>query len=123
MGVWGDGNFDNDDAADYLEVLKQKLVATVQEILADDERVALDEDGEGMLMPSVELLCVLCERYNAAPPPEELVRQWHKKYLRVFDRQIGALSPDRDYKDSRRKTIEKTFLWLEGLAQSFYEKD
>ena len=65
MGSWGDDNFANDGARDYLSVLAAKLVATITEIYRDDDRLALDEDGESMFMPSVELLALMCERYGS----------------------------------------------------------
>jgi hypothetical protein len=122
MGTWGEQNFDNDGARDYLSMLTAKLVATITEIVADEERLALDEDGETMLMPSVEVLALLCERYNAVPPKLATVRCWEKKYLQMFDREIDTLHPRGDYKTARRKVIENTFRWLEGLAESYWEK-
>jgi hypothetical protein len=122
MGTWGEQNFDNDGARDYLSMLTAKLVATITEIVADEDRLALDEDGETMLMPSAEVLALLCERYNAVPPKPATVRCWAKKYLQVYDRDIDKFRPKGDYKASRRKVIENTFRWLEGVAESFWEK-
>ena len=63
----------------------------------------------------------MCERYNAEPPPAALVRQWREKYLEVFDRDIDGLKPSPEFKAGRRKAIEKTFRWLESLADSFWD--
>ena len=114
-------NFANDGAMDYLALLTAKLVATIAEIVADDDRMALDEDGESMLMPSVEILALLCERYGAQPPKPAKVRQWGQKYLEVYDATIDRLDPEPAYKTGRRKVIEKTFRWLESLAESYWE--
>jgi hypothetical protein len=65
---------------------------------------------------------VLCERYNAPPPKEKKVQGWKKKYLQVYDKQIDDLAPQPGYKEGRRKVIEKTFLWLETLAKTFWTK-
>jgi hypothetical protein len=120
MGTWGEDNFANDGARDYLAVMAAKLKATIAEIMGDDQRLRLDEDGETMLMPSVEVLALLCERYGAEPPKAETVRQWGKKYLEVYDRTIDKLKPKAGYKAARRKVIENTFRWLEGLAESHW---
>ena len=112
MGTLGHDNFATDGARDYLSMLAAKLVATVTEILRDDERLALDEDGEAMFMPSVELLALLCERYNATPPKASLVAQWSERYLEMFDRTVADYNPDPEFQAARRKTIETTFRWL-----------
>jgi hypothetical protein len=113
-------NFAPDGARDYLAVLTAKLVATIAEIAADADRLNLDEDGEAMLMPSVEVLALLCERYGAAPPKPAKVRQWSEKYLTVYDATIDRLDPEPAFKTGRRKVIAKTFRWLESLAESYW---
>jgi hypothetical protein len=118
----GVDNFDNDGARDYLKMLTTQLVATITAIAADDERLELDEDGETMFMPSVEILALLCERYGAAPPKPAKVRAWHEKYLQVYDRDIDKQKPTAAYKTGRRKAIEQTFRWLEGLAETHWEE-
>jgi hypothetical protein len=122
MGTFAEHNFGNDGAMDYLALLTAKLVATITEIMADPERMELDEDGESMLMPSVEILALLCERYNATPPKPATVRQWCQKYLKMYDRCIDDLKPDPHYKVARRKVIENTFRWLEGLGESYFDR-
>jgi hypothetical protein len=116
-------NFGNDGARAYLAMLAAKLVATVTEILGGGERLDLDEDGESMFMPSVELLALLCERYDARPPRPESVKHWAEKYLAVYDAQIDKQKPKvkAEYKAGRRRAIENTFRWLEGLAESYWQ--
>ncbi len=121
MHTWAAGNFDNDDAMDYLGEVIELLSERVDEILADKRRRRLDEEGEGRLMPSVELIALLCERYNVRPPREKTIHKWREKYLKVFDGEIDGLDPKPGYKDERRKTIEKTFEWLESLSRTFWE--
>jgi hypothetical protein len=120
METWGEGNFDNQGAKDYLNVLAARLVAAIKEVVADDERIQPDEDGETILMPSVELLALLCERYNVAPPKEKTIRQWGQQYLQVFDEAPDNCDRDSESKAKRRRMIERTFRWLEGLAESYY---
>jgi hypothetical protein len=120
MGTFAEHNFGNDGAMDYLAMLIAKLVATINEVVSDDARVAPDEDGESLLMPSVEVLALLCERYGAEPPRPEVVRQWSEKYLDVYDRTIDRLRPKPGFKAARRKVIDRTFRWLESLAETHW---
>ena len=119
--AWDVGNFDNDGAMDFLSMQTMHLTATISAVAGDAERLDLDEDGETLFMPSVELLALLCERYNAEPPRASVVRQWHDAYLAAYDRGIDGLNPQGDFKVGRRKAIEKTFRWLESLAESFWD--
>jgi len=121
MRIWGEDNFANDGARDYLAMLGAKLLATVNEIFVDKERLALDEDGESMFMPSIELLALLCERYDVAPPKPSSVRQWQERYLKVYDATISRYNPDPRFKIERRKVLEKTFRWLQSLSECYWE--
>lgn len=120
MGTFAADNFGNDGAREYLALLTAKLVATITEIMAHKGRLALDEDGETMLMPSVELLALLCERYDAVPPKPDAVQKWARKYLKVYDAGVEALGLDAEFKVARRKAIDNTFRWLQGLAESYW---
>ncbi len=122
MGTFAEHNFGNDGAMEYLAMLTAKLVATITEIMADPERMELDEDGESMLMPSVEILALLCERYDAMPPRPATVRQWSQKYLAMYDRCIDDMNPADDFKIARRKVIDHTFRWLESLGESYWDR-
>src|SRR5262249_10554711 len=115
MDDWSEDNFGNDGARTYLGVLTARLVATINEVFSDPERTSLEEDGESLLMPSVEVLALLCERYNAPPPRPATVRGWHERYLAVYDREIDELDRPAEFKPARRKVIESTFRWLESL--------
>lgn len=123
MGTRGVDNFANRGARDYLALRMAQLVANISEVVASKHRIRPDEDGESMLMPSVELLALVCERYGAAPPKPETVRQWAEKYLRAFDRADDPREPEPGHRAARRKMIEQTFRWLEGLADSYWQAD
>lgn len=120
MATFAEHNFGNDGAMEYLALQTAKLVATITEIVADPERLELDEDGESMLMPSVDILALLCERYGAMPPKPGTVRQWSKKYLNAYDGSINRITSDAGFKTARRKAIEQTFRWLESLSESYW---
>jgi hypothetical protein len=113
-------NFGNDGARAYLNVWIAKLVATITEIMADEERLDADEDGETLLMPSVELLALLCERYALPPPQPDTVKQWSEKYLARFDATFQRLGPTPELTSERRRVIEHTFRWLGSLADTHW---
>jgi hypothetical protein len=118
MSDWTEDNFGNEGARDYLSMLIARLVANVSEVVNDAERLAPEEDGESILMPAVEVLALLCERYDAAPPRPATVKGWHEKYLAAFD--AAKIKAPATFKAARRKVIENTFRWLEGLAESYH---
>lgn len=121
MEEWTEDNFGNQEARKYLAVLTARLLATIRDVVGQDDRIAPDEDGESLLMPSVEVLALLCERYDAEPPRVATVRQWHAKYLAAFDAGFDTMKPPAELKAARRKRVEQTFRWLEGLAESYHE--
>jgi hypothetical protein len=114
-------NFGNEGARGYLAVQTARLLANIREVVADDDRLDPDEDGESLLMPAVELLALLCERYDAEPPRAATVRQWHAKYLAAFDAGAPALGMSPEFAAARRRVIDQTFRWLESLAESYHE--
>jgi hypothetical protein len=120
MEDWTEDNFGNPGARDYLAVLTARLMGVIRDVFASDERLDPDEDGESLLMPSIEVLALLCERYVAEPPRPAVVKQWHTKYLAAFDTGIDRMKPTAEFKTARRRVIENTFRWLQGLAESFH---
>jgi hypothetical protein len=116
-------NFGNPGARDYLALRAAQLVANISEVVSSKLRIRPDEDGESMLMPSVELLALVCERYGAVPPKPETVRQWSEKYLRAFDRADDFDEPPTGFRAARRKVIEQTFRWLLSLSESHWQED
>jgi hypothetical protein len=122
MDDWKEDNFGNPGARDYLAMLQARLLATIREVLKDDERLDPDEDGESLFMPSIDVLALLCERYGSEPPRPATVKQWHAKYLAAFDAGIDRLKPTAEFKTARRRVIDNTFRWLESLAESYHEE-
>jgi hypothetical protein len=121
MVEWTEDNFGNEGARDYLSMMTSKLVATMKEVMGDDERLRPEEDGESLLMPSLAILAMLCESCGASPPRQSVVKQWHEKYLAAFDAGFAGTNPPPDLMPDRRRVIENTFRWLESLAESYYE--
>jgi hypothetical protein len=122
MSAWAAGNFENDGALDYLGEVIDSLAARIEEIFADGWRAALDEEGESVLMPSVQMIHVLVENCKGAPPKLAQVQEWRDKYLEIFDEQIAGLEPQANYAVERRIVINDTFAKLEQQASIFWRK-
>ncbi len=112
-------NLGNEGARAYLGMLTAKLVATIKEVFADEERLEPDEDGESLFMPSIDVLALLCERYATPPPKPARCASRRDGYLKRFD--AAKIGPSKEFRTNRRKAIENTFRWLEGLAESEWE--
>ncbi|MBY0232220.1 MAG: hypothetical protein K2W96_23320 [Gemmataceae bacterium] len=117
---WTEDNFGNEGARQFLAMQAARLEGVIREVAGDKERLDPGEDGESMLMPCVEVLAFLCERYDVPPPKPATVRGWHEQYLAAFDKGFDKLKPPPGLKASRRKVVEKTFRWLESLAESYH---
>jgi len=115
MGTWGSGNFENDAALDYAGQLVDQLADRVDELLEDDA-ADLDEEGEGVLMPSIAFIAALVQESQCSPPDAARIRGWRESYLMIFDEQIDGLDPDPAFKIDRRRVIEHTFDRLIALA-------
>ena len=74
MGTWDPGNFDSDDAVDYSSEVIRGLVDTVEQLFAQG-RASLDDQGEGKLMPTVEMIGVLCDWCRGETPS---IRMQHR---------------------------------------------
>lgn len=109
VGTWGFGNFESDDAQDFVDEQIDRFVDIITEVFADEQRFLLDEGAEGQLMPSVEILILLCEHCGALLPQEIDVAAWKRRYLEMYDAQIDGVSAAPGYKDKRRAVIESTF--------------
>lgn len=109
MGTWGADNFESDAALDFVGDEIDRYVDVIEAIFDDEQRFRLDEAAEGMLMPCVVLLLLLCEHCEAVLPEELDIAAWKARYLEMYDDQIDGLEPQGDFKQQRRAVIEATF--------------
>ena len=121
MGTWGAGNFENDDAGDYRDAVAREFIKRIEQTF-DAGQAHLDEDGEGILIPSVQILSVLHEAIGCAPPNLARVISWKERYLRIYDEEIDGLEPKPDFKIRRREVIQETFEKLEQQAHEYWDK-
>jgi hypothetical protein len=121
MRTWGEGNFDNDIAAAYLDDLIKELGFTIRRYIDDPEFVHFNliSDGEGKVMPSLDILVLLCQHYEVDPGISGLeVEEWKTAYLEDYDLIIDSPTPAYD-KRERRMVIEATFERLAELARKY----
>jgi hypothetical protein len=121
MGTWGEGNFDKDDAFEFLEIMLDDLIRTIRTCLSS-RRTAnyhwfYENYGEARLMPAVDMLITLTKHYGTSVSELETheITEWKMTYLRIFDAVIGDYAPN-DYRTKRREVIVATFDELLAMA-------
>jgi hypothetical protein len=120
MGTWAEGNLDNDAALDYLGDLLEELSEEISDAISDGD-LAIDE-GFDDAMATLEVIRILCTHSPAAPPKADILSEWQKGILKVFDDQIDDLGPVEGFKEARRKVIAKTFDDLLARSREFWKK-
>ena len=124
MSAWGPSNIENDAAHDFVNEQIDRYVSHIEDIFGNEGRFLLDEDAEGMLMPSVEIVSLLCEHCHGVLPEKLEVATWKARYLAMYDDQIDGLEPRDEYKRQRRAVIEATFDRLRRQhEQQWHKKD
>jgi hypothetical protein len=122
MGTWGAGNFDSDDACEFMDETLRKFHKIIEDCLLPEnfESFFLEAFGEYTLMPAIDVIITLCEHYDISPQLEvEKIKGWKELYLRVYDETVDTFGPKADWKINRRKVIEVTFNKLEALAKEW----
>ncbi len=121
MGVWGAGNFQQDYALDFVwREVQQPLLRQVEKVVADPACAEADDPESGPIMAAVELLAVLTEQVNAAPPSPEQVAHWQDTFLPAWDRTSGVVYFRADDVAARREVIIATFARLTALAAKWH---
>jgi len=110
MGTWGSGNFDSDYALDWFETeILTPLIKRIEGIIKCPVACEWDEEGEGKLMPAVELLALLLETYGRRMIDQPTVDRWKATYLGVFDKTFHTADATPEFNAERRDVIVKTF--------------
>jgi hypothetical protein len=126
MGTWGDGNFQEDTAADHLSALTSRLIQEVQTAMSNLRNLEPDEYWGCAVPCNVEILSLLRSQNwcGASVPEPAIVEQWKTTYMAVWDRYIDQLAPDPGFRSRRRETLVKTFddLHAHATKQAEYAK-
>jgi tetratricopeptide (TPR) repeat protein len=111
MGTWGDGNFDDDTAADHLHTLMGGLVKEVSTAMAHPGDIEPDEYWGCAVPCNIEILNLIArQRWSDTNIPKAaIVEQWKRDYLAVWDERIDLLEPTPKHKVARRAVLVKTF--------------
>jgi hypothetical protein len=119
MGAWGPENFSDDAALDWLGSLADDLAAEI------DKDIRWSGPGDlcgHWVTAKIEVLTVLCERFNAAPPHPDQIAGWREMFLRAWEEEIDDWDPKPGYKEERRRVIERTFERLSVIAEGWHKK-
>lgn len=119
MRTWGSGNFENEGASNLLYEFINPFTATIAELmteLRDAER--FKELGEAQIMPMLDIVITLSTHYKTVPSIEPgMLQEWRIKYLSAYDKYIGDLDLNDDFKEERRAIILKTFDNLKEIIE------
>lgn len=124
MGVWGDGNFERDDALNMLDGRYAQLLEDIRKTFQRKHETTLYEDtGESGIVANIDILTTLFEHYQSTPPGLALeeIAQWKQDYLDTFDRTIQEYLSAPGFAERRRKTVEATFDRLYTLLKEWFE--
>ncbi len=118
MGTWGPGNFDSDDAREYLDIVAKSLVDQIEAGFSfkDKPENFLARYGEYLVMPAIDIYTTLCEKYVSYRVDAEMAQRWRRDYLQAFDAD-KSVNPA-DFKPERRQAIVETFDRLDAFIAS-----
>lgn len=121
MGSWGPGVFDNDAARDHLFEVTRELAEQIEQALADAAMMALAgqrtdaklSETLEIVLPNIEIICVLHESIGGGFLPEpEAAAGWQSQF-----EQLEAVEAA-----DRREVIRSTFERLRRLSQQCWEE-
>jgi hypothetical protein len=124
MGTWGNGNFEQDGALDFVfREVQQPLLQKVRSVVEKPVLAEADQPDSGPIVAAVEILAMLSEHVNAAPPQPDEVALWMATYLEAWDRTAADVFFRQEDVIERRSVIAATFDRLARLAVSFHSQD
>ena len=125
MGVWGGGNFDNDNSRDFLADMVGGWERNVDQLLAGqipEELSTFDllpglDTCEMCVIATIEVLTVVAAHLEPDYlPAHEVVERWRTQYLTLFDRECGIWDTTSEHLAQRRTVIDATFRRLLGIV-------
>jgi hypothetical protein len=123
MGAWGTGNFEQDNALDFVwREVQQPLLRKIWSMVEKPVLAEADEPDSAPIMASVELLALLTQHVNAVPPKPEEVAIWKTTFLKAWDRTASDVYSKEEQLIERRSVITATFDRLENLAIKFHSR-
>ena len=86
MGTWGPGNFDSDQALDFVGNLCQELEREISSAAADAS-LGVD-DFLNDVMPRIAVLATLVEECLRTGPRQMSLISWRERFLKLYDHAI-----------------------------------
>ncbi len=114
MSSWGHGNFEDDDALDYVDTITAKIIAELDRAAA--KRRLTGDEVLTRCIPRLAVLSLLVKGTRTVGPPRDQLGQWQTAFLAGFDRDARTIYDKPVDARRRRVAIEKTFRQLEQLA-------
>lgn len=129
MGTWGTGIFDNDRARDHLFELTQSLGDAIEEALDTATKCTLSgatspeslevPDILVVVLPNIEIICVLHETLDGGYLPEPaIVDKWKTRFGQLS---MHAISAGNSISE-RQEIIDITFAKLRRLAELCWDE-
>jgi Domain of unknown function (DUF4259) len=124
MGAWGNGNFEQDGALDFVwRELQQPCLRKIQMMVEKPVYAEADEPDSGSIVAAIEILALLSEHVNAAPPKPNEVAHWKLTFLKAWDRTAADVYLEQEDVTERRSIIAATFDRLAASAVKFHSQD
>lgn len=124
MGAWGNGNFEQDGALDFVwRAVQHPLIQKVRTVVEKPVLAEADESDSGPIVAAVDILALLSEHVNAAPPKPDEVALWKATFLKSWDRTAADVIFRQSDVIERRSIIAATFDRLARLAVRFHNQD
>jgi hypothetical protein len=114
MSSWGHGNFEDDDALDYVDALIRKLASDLDRAAAK-RRLSGDEVLTSCI-PRLAVLALLVKGANTPGPEAVRLDRWRAAFRAGFDRDSGDMFDDPAHARGRWRVIERTFAELKKRA-------
>ena len=111
MGTWGPGVFQNDFALDFIGAIDAQLIQEMRSV----DREGFDFIDLATVLAAAALLAVHYENFAGGLPDEVDVREWERKCLEVYDREIDEYTNREEHKAARRAVIVNTFQKLQAV--------
>jgi uncharacterized protein DUF4259 len=118
MGVWGAGNFANDEALDYAHELADQMIEQIATTVASEHGMDPDEPDSFQLMCNIDFLWLIGRHAGLSMPEAAVVKNWKARYLATWDSCIDGLAPDPAFKQERRAVLVKSFDRLIKLCRN-----
>lgn len=123
MGTWGPGIFDNDTAADHIYTFTNKMIETIEEVVASPITLEADEYWGNAMPGHVEMLLSLHRDFYGQLPTLTQAQHWFDTLMSSWEASIDGLGPSDSFKDARRAALAELFGRLIAACEKVEKED